>query len=78
MLRRGAAGMVVVDEAYGEFRRAGTPSALELLDDHPHLVVTRTMCKAFAMAGARLGYLAARPTSSTPCGSCDCRTTCRP
>jgi histidinol-phosphate aminotransferase len=54
-------GIVVVDEAYGEFRRAGTPSALELLPRHRNLVVTRTMSKAFALAGARLGYLAAAP-----------------
>ncbi len=54
-------GIVVVDEAYGEFRRAGTPSALELLGTHRNLVVTRTMSKAFALAGARLGYLAADP-----------------
>ena len=54
-------GIVVVDEAYGEFRRAGTPSALELLGQHRNLVVTRTMSKAFALAGARLGYLAADP-----------------
>ncbi|MBB6172391.1 histidinol-phosphate aminotransferase [Nocardiopsis mwathae] len=54
-----APGMVVVDEAYAEFRREGTPSALSLLADHPRLIVTRTMSKAFAMAGARLGYLAA-------------------
>jgi histidinol-phosphate aminotransferase len=53
--------VVVVDEAYGEFRRAGTPSALELLPSTPNLVVTRTMSKAFALAGARLGYLAAAP-----------------
>ncbi len=52
-------GMVVVDEAYAEFRRPGTPSAIELLDQHPRLVVTRTMSKAFALAGARLGYLVA-------------------
>ena len=52
-------GMVVVDEAYAEFRRPGTPSAIELLDEHPRLVVTRTMSKAFALAGARLGYLVA-------------------
>ena len=56
--------VVVVDEAYGEFRRPGVPSALELLieDDgerYPHLVVSRTMSKAFGMAGLRLGYLAA-------------------
>ncbi len=52
-------GVLVVDEAYAEFRRAGTPSALELLPRHPNLVVTRTMSKAFALAGARVGYLAA-------------------
>jgi histidinol-phosphate aminotransferase len=53
--------LLVVDEAYAEFRRAGTPSALELLARHPNLVVTRTMSKAFALAGARVGYLAAAP-----------------
>lgn len=51
--------LVVVDEAYAEFRRSETPSALELLAQWPNLVVTRTMSKAFALAGARLGYLAA-------------------
>jgi histidinol dehydrogenase len=56
-----AAGMVVVDEAYAEFARDGTPSALALLPRYPRLVVTRTMSKAFALAGARLGYLAADP-----------------
>lgn len=54
-------GVVVVDEAYAEFRRDGTPSALELLAGHPGLAVTRTMSKAFALAGARVGYLAASP-----------------
>jgi histidinol-phosphate aminotransferase len=54
-------GLLVVDEAYGEFRRTGVPSALELLPEHRNLVVTRTMSKAFALAGARLGYLAADP-----------------
>jgi histidinol-phosphate aminotransferase len=54
-------GLLVVDEAYGEFRRSGTPSALELLPHHRNLVVTRTMSKAFALAGARVGYLAADP-----------------
>lgn len=58
--------VVVIDEAYGEFRRPGVPSALELLartdavgaPRYPHLAVTRTMSKAFGMAGLRLGYLA--------------------
>jgi histidinol-phosphate aminotransferase len=54
-------GIVVVDEAYAEFRRAGTPSSLSLLAGRPRLVVTRTMSKAFAFAGARLGYAAADP-----------------
>jgi histidinol-phosphate aminotransferase len=53
--------MVVVDEAYGEFRQPGTPSALTMLADRPRLIVTRTMSKAFALAGGRLGYLAAAP-----------------
>ena len=54
-----SAGMVVVDEAYAEFARPGTPSALTLLPTSPRLVVTRTMSKAFGMAGLRLGYFAA-------------------
>jgi histidinol-phosphate aminotransferase len=53
--------VVVVDEAYAEFRRSGTSSALELLAAHPHLAVSRTMSKAFALAGGRVGYLAAAP-----------------
>ncbi|GAB2950924.1 histidinol-phosphate transaminase [Micromonospora polyrhachis] len=56
-----APGMVVVDEAYAEFARPGTPTALSLLPGHPRLVVTRTMSKAFGFAGGRLGYLAADP-----------------
>ncbi|MGV1009636.1 MAG: histidinol-phosphate transaminase [Dermatophilaceae bacterium] len=53
--------VVVVDEAYAEFARAGTRSALTLLPAHALLVVTRTMSKAFALAGGRVGYLAAAP-----------------
>jgi histidinol-phosphate aminotransferase len=56
-----ARGLVVVDEAYAEFARPGTPSALALLPGHPRLVVSRTMSKAFGFAGGRLGYLAADP-----------------
>ncbi|QDY09777.1 histidinol-phosphate transaminase [Micromonospora sp. HM134] len=56
-----APGMVVLDEAYAEFARPGTASALTLLPGHPRLVVTRTMSKAFGFAGGRLGYLAADP-----------------
>jgi histidinol-phosphate aminotransferase len=53
--------VVVIDEAYAEFFRPGTASALTLLPGRPRLIVTRTMSKAFAMAGARVGYLAADP-----------------
>jgi histidinol-phosphate aminotransferase len=56
-----APGLVVVDEAYAEFARDGVPSALTLLPGRKRLVVSRTMSKAFAMAGLRLGYLAADP-----------------
>jgi histidinol-phosphate aminotransferase len=51
--------IVVVDEAYAEFARPGTPSALTLIEGRGRMVVTRTMSKAFALAGGRLGYLAA-------------------
>lgn len=51
--------LVVVDEAYAEFRRRSVPSAATIIPQHPHLVVTRTMSKAFALAGGRLGYLVA-------------------
>ncbi|MGI8953566.1 MAG: histidinol-phosphate transaminase [Nocardioidaceae bacterium] len=54
-----APGVVVVDEAYIEFRRDGTPTALELLPECPTLLVSRTLSKAFAFAGGRLGYVAA-------------------
>ncbi len=55
-----APGIVIVDEAYAEF--SGAPSAIELIDRFPaKLVVSRTMSKAFAFAGGRLGYLAAAP-----------------
>jgi histidinol-phosphate aminotransferase len=54
-----APGMVVVDEAYAEFSHR--PSLLDALDGRPRLVITRTMSKAFAFAGGRVGYLAASP-----------------
>ncbi|UVE95103.1 histidinol-phosphate transaminase [Dietzia sp. B32] len=56
-----APGIVVVDEAYAEF--SPSPSACTLLADYPAtLVVSRTMSKAFAFAGGRLGYFAADPS----------------
>lgn len=55
-----ANGIVVVDEAYAEF--SALPSAIGLIDEYPNkLVVSRTMSKAFAFAGGRLGYLVAAP-----------------
>lgn len=55
-----APGIVIVDEAYGEF--SSEPSAIGLIADYPvKLIVTRTMSKAFAFAGGRLGYLIAAP-----------------
>jgi histidinol-phosphate aminotransferase len=54
------AGIVIVDEAYGEF--SSRTSAVALVGEYPtKLVVTRTMSKAFAFAGGRLGYLIATP-----------------
>jgi histidinol-phosphate aminotransferase len=54
-------GIVVVDEAYAEFAAPGTPSAVSLLPGRERLLVSRSMSKAFAFAGVRLGYLAANP-----------------
>lgn len=53
-------GILVIDEAYHEFD-AEHESALSLLPGRPRLLVSRTMSKAFAFAGVRLGYLAADP-----------------
>ncbi|OBK21129.1 histidinol-phosphate transaminase [Mycobacterium asiaticum] len=53
-------GILIVDEAYGEF--SSQPSAVTLVEEYPtKLIVTRTMSKAFAFAGGRLGYLIATP-----------------
>jgi histidinol dehydrogenase len=60
-----APGMVIVDEAYAEFARDRQATALTLLPRFPRLVVVRTMSKAFALAGARVGYLAADPAVVT-------------
>jgi histidinol-phosphate aminotransferase len=50
-------GLLIVDEAYAEF--SNEVSAITLIGKYPNLLVSRTMSKAFAFAGARLGYLAA-------------------
>lgn len=57
LLERGA--LLVVDEAYAEF--SSQTSAITLIRELPNVLVCRTMSKAFAFAGARLGYLVADP-----------------
>lgn len=56
---RAADGFVVVDEAYHEFNER--PSALTLMDEHPNVIVMRTLSKAMGLAGLRVGYLTAHP-----------------
>lgn len=57
---RSVNALVVVDEAYAEF--SSQPSVVSLIEDVPNIIVSRTMSKAFAFAGARLGYMIANPT----------------
>jgi len=52
-------GFVVVDEAYIEFTEEVSVSTL--LDRYPHLILLRTLSKAFGLAGLRIGYLMAHP-----------------
>jgi len=60
LLEAMTSGVLIVDEAYGEF--SSQPSAIALLEEYPaRLIVSRTMSKAFAFAGGRLGYLVAAP-----------------
>lgn len=63
----GTDAIVVVDEAYQEFSRTPQATALTLLPRFGNLVVSRTMSKAFAFAGGRLGYLAAAPAIVDAC-----------
>jgi len=60
-LQETTGGILVVDEAYGEFAHDQSQSAITLLAGRSKLLVSRTMSKAFAFAGARVGYLAADP-----------------
>ena len=53
-------GLLVIDEAYAEF--SDEDSAVTLIAKYPHVVVIRTMSKAFSFAGARVGYLIAHPS----------------
>ncbi len=54
-------GIVLIDEAYIEFAPESYPSAMALLEGRERLLISRTMSKAFAFAGARVGYLIADP-----------------
>jgi histidinol-phosphate aminotransferase len=53
-----APGLVVIDEAYGDFA-GDDASARSLIRDHPNLVITKTFSKAWRLAGVRIGYLLA-------------------
>ena len=55
---RAARGFVLIDEAYVEFGRE--PDAISLIEDHPNVIVMRTLSKGFGLAGLRLGFLVAR------------------
>lgn len=59
--------IVIVDEAYQEFARHPEQTAISLLGEFGNLVVSRTMSKAFALAGGRVGYLAANPAIVDAC-----------
>lgn len=63
----GTDALVVVDEAYQEFARHPEHTALTLLPQYGNLIVSRTMSKAFALAGGRVGYLAAAPAIVDAC-----------
>ncbi len=54
-------GIVLVDEAYVEFLPEGAPTAQDLVSGRERLIISRTMSKAFAFAGARVGYILADP-----------------
>jgi len=61
------AGLIIVDEAYGEFRDLEQASAIASYAGHPRVVITRTMSKAFSCAGLRLGYAVAHPDVVAAC-----------
>jgi len=59
-IAKSVSGLLVVDEAYAEF--SDETSAVTLITKYPHVVVIRTMSKAFSFAGVRVGYLLAHPS----------------
>ena len=60
-------GIVIIDEAYAEFRPESQESAVRFIKTHERLVVTRTMSKAFSCAGLRLGYAVTSPKVVSAC-----------
>ncbi len=59
-----APGLLVIDEAYGQF---SPESATSLLGEHENLAVVRTFSKSWALAGLRLGYLLSSPEVVAGC-----------
>lgn len=66
-LCRNTDAIVIIDEAYQEFTQFPEDSSLAMLPRFPRLAVVRTMSKAFAFAGARVGYLASSPSMVDAC-----------
>ena len=60
-------GMVIIDEAYAEFRPVSQRSAIDYVLNNPRVIVTRTMSKAFSFAGVRLGYAVAHESVVDAC-----------
>ena len=52
------AGAVLVDEAYVDFAEE---NCLALVNDHPNVIVSRTLSKSYSLAGLRFGYAVAQP-----------------
>jgi histidinol-phosphate aminotransferase len=53
--------IILLDEAYTEF--SNEPSMAHLVNDYPNLVIAKTFSKIYGMAGARVGYILAHPTT---------------
>lgn len=57
-----ASTLLVLDEAYYEYAyQAGDRRSIQLISQHPNLIITRTFSKAYGLAGLRLGYAIANP-----------------
>lgn len=54
--------LLVLDEAYIEYAEdPALPNGLDYLSRYPNLIVTRSLCKAYGLAGLRVGYAASSP-----------------